>query len=194
MRYLLTALIIIIFSCQQQSSTTQVQSKITDSSKLYIPAYSVNKFEGTYSGSFGDGYMTLVLNYVNGKNASGFNIHKGNRRNINGELQPAAAGYQFTMKEPGDNPYDGIFTFTIDTVNFTISGQWDPFDSSKTKARSFTLQKQKIKSLNSMSNWAPGCHHREITALILHWTFILKAPVNTDSTSFPGIQHRSLYL
>ena len=56
--------------------------------KIFIPSYAVNKFEGTYSGNFDQGFMIVVLNYLNGKNVSGYNLHKGRRRNINGILQP----------------------------------------------------------------------------------------------------------
>lgn len=159
MKYLLTACILFAIACQQKSTDTQqVQSNISDTSKLFIPSYAVTNFEGTYTGSFDDGYMTLVLNYVTGKNASGFNIHKGNRRNINGTIDQAANGYKFTMKEPGDNPYDGTFVFTIDTVKFTMTGHWEPFDSSKTKGKNLALQKQKNKSISydqQLGTWVP---------------------------------------
>lgn len=159
MKYILPACILFLMACQQKSSDTQVQATVADSSKLFIPSYAVNNFEGTYSGSFDDGYITLVLNYVNGKNASGFNIHKGNRRNINGDIAPGSEGYQFIMKEPGDNPFDGTFTFTIDTVNFSIKGHWEPFDTSRTKGKTITLQKQKNKSISydeQLGTWVPS--------------------------------------
>src|SRR5687768_5018426 len=100
-RNILAAYIFLAVACNEKATDQQVKGDVTHSSRLYIPSDAVSNFQGTYTGSFDDGYMTLVLNYVNGKNASGFNIHKGNRRNINGTVEHGQDGCRFIMKEPG---------------------------------------------------------------------------------------------
>src|ERR1700755_3101560 len=45
------------------------------------------KAMGTYTGSLDNkDLITLVINYISGKTVSGYDIHKGLRRNVNGEL------------------------------------------------------------------------------------------------------------
>lgn len=128
--------------------------------KLFVPAYAVNKFEGTYTGSFDQGFITIVLNYISGKNVSGYNLHKGSRRNINGTLQADAANYKFILKEPGDNPFDGTFEFTIDTATFTMNGNWSPNDPSRTSSKKLNLVKQPKKTgdnyANELGTWIPA--------------------------------------
>lgn len=128
--------------------------------KIFMPQYAVNRFEGEYKGSFDQGFITIVLNYVNGRNVSGYNLHKGMRRNINGTVQAGSGAYSFVLKEPGDNPFDGTFEFTIDTATFNLSGKWTPNDPSKTSAKTLALQKQANKSNNNMEDqlgtWVPA--------------------------------------
>ncbi len=161
MKFVIIVLSIAFFSCKnndQTSATTFTDSTVNQ--KLYIPAYAVNNFEGTYSGNFDDGFITLVLNYVQGKNVSGYNLHKGQRRSINGTLQATTDGYKFVAKEPGDNPYDGSFEFTIDTVKFSLAGLWTPFDATKTNAKKLSLQKQPKKLTDNYEDelgiWVPA--------------------------------------
>src|SRR5438874_1043535 len=107
MRYvLLIPILLFAAGCKDKNPPDKTNSSVVNE-KIYIPFYPVDKFEGTYSGSFGDGFITINLNYVSGKNVSGYNLHKGTRRNINGFLQPADNGFKFILKEPGDNLYDG---------------------------------------------------------------------------------------
>jgi hypothetical protein len=91
---------------------------------IYKPDSSA-RYLGTYSGSFGnDGIITLVLNYVSGRTASGYNVHKGLRRNVNGEVTWEGGKLHFVLKEPGDNRFDGVFNFSMDTTNRKIEGEW----------------------------------------------------------------------
>lgn len=154
-------LLTFINSCGHKTTVNEATSTNTaiTNEKLFTPAYPVNNFEGTYTGNFDQGFITIELNYINGKMASGYNLHKGLRRSINGTLQPGANGYKFILKEPGDNPYDGIFEFTIDTSKFAMEGVWNPFDTSKTKSKKLSLQRQQKKPINydeELGMWVPA--------------------------------------
>ena len=161
MKFLTVFLFIAFFSCKNSSETSVKTSKdsVADQ-KLFMPSYAVNNFEGTYNGNFDDGFITVVLNYVQGKNVSGYNLHKGQRRSINGTLEAATNGYKFILKEPGDNPYDGTFEFTIDTANFSLAGLWKPFDAAKTNTKKLSLQKQAKKLTDNYDDelgvWVPA--------------------------------------
>jgi len=101
------------------------------------------KYMGAYSGSFNKGIITLVLNYISGKTVSGYNVHKGLRRNINGEVTRDGGTLNFVLKEPGDNPYDGTFYFSLDTASLKLNGRWVPLDSSKISAKKLALTRRK---------------------------------------------------
>ena len=92
MKYIPALLLLCFFSCKTKTSETNITAADSAANqKLFIQSYAVNNFEGTYSGSFDQGYITIVLNYISGKNVSGYNLHKGVRRSINGSLQPDAS-------------------------------------------------------------------------------------------------------
>jgi len=161
MKYLLALSALYFFTgCGSKESTdTTASTASLTTDKIYTPAYPVNNMAGTYSGNFDNGYIIIALNYVNGKNVSGYNLHKGVRRNINGTLQPGTNGFHFMLKEPGDNPFDGTFDFIIDTINFSMKGTWIPFDSTKTKSKTLSLQKQAKKITNyedELGMWVPA--------------------------------------
>lgn len=104
--------------------------------------FDTKNFEGEYVGAFGDGHIVLVLSYVQGKNVSGYNVHKGLRRNLKGSLTETDGEYRFVLNEPGDNKFDGTFDFTLNPDDFTGKGSWNPNDKAATKAKTFTLKER----------------------------------------------------
>jgi hypothetical protein len=89
---------------------------------------------GTWSGHYSKGLLTLAINYISGNIASGYDIHKGLRRNLNGSVEQKDGRLEFVLKEPGGNPYDGTFYLSLDTVTDKISGKWIPSDATLAKA------------------------------------------------------------
>ena len=87
---------------------------------------------GRYSGHFSKGLITLVINYISGSVASGYEVHKGLRRNLNGQVEQKGGSLVFVLKEPGGNPFDGTFFITLDSLTEKITGTWVPVDSVKT--------------------------------------------------------------
>lgn len=161
MKYLPAILLLGFLSCNTKNTDTTISpADSAANQKLFVPAYAVNNFQGSYKGNFDQGFITVVLNYVNGKNVSGYNLHKGTRRNINGSVMQDASGFKFIVKEPGDNPFDGTFEFTIDTATFSLNGIWTPNDSSKTKAKQLALNKQPRKNVDNfedqLGTWVPA--------------------------------------
>jgi hypothetical protein len=110
-------------------------------------AYDTQKLLGTYAGNMGKGIVSLTLNYINGDIVSGFDVHQGNRRNLNGHVTANGPALDFTLNEPGDNSKDGIFTFTLDTAKLRIKGSWKPQHPDKALAQQ--LQLRFIVSLDS---------------------------------------------
>jgi len=91
---------------------------------IYKPDSSA-RFMGVYTGTFGnDGIIILMLNYISGKTVSGYDVHKGLRRNVNGEVTREGGKLHFVLNEPGDNRFDGGFGFLMDTASRKINGEW----------------------------------------------------------------------
>lgn len=97
---------------------------------------------GTYTGQFGKGLITVVVNYINGQTISGYDIHKGLRRNFNGEVSQQGGALRLSLAEPGSNPLDGVFTMDLDTISWKMKGKWAPFDSSKGSVRQMALSRK----------------------------------------------------
>ena len=144
-------LIILAIGCKQQDVKKPASASL-NTDKLFIPPFTVTKFEGSYTGSFDRGFITINLNYVQGKNASGYDIQRGLRRNINGTLKPIGKSFNFIMNEPGDNASDGIFQFTIDTSRFILNGTWKSRDTLQIVSKSMLLKRQLKKTQDSLDN------------------------------------------
>jgi hypothetical protein len=100
-----------------------------------------SKLLGAYAGQYSKGMIRLFINYISGNTASGYNFHKGLRRNINGQVEQKDGRLLFVLKEPGGNPYDGTFYLTLDTLSQKITGKWVPTDSSKAHAGELNLSR-----------------------------------------------------
>lgn len=107
-----------------------------------LPDSVADKGTGTYSGFFGKGLITVVINYISGRTVSGYDIHKGLRRNFNGEVTQQGRLLHFVLKEPGDNRYDGTFSIDLDSDSGKITGRWVPIDSAKARTRQLTLTRK----------------------------------------------------
>jgi hypothetical protein len=156
---LLTVLFILSCNSKQQ----HLQRNNSDSSntvQLYIPPYPVNKFEGSYTGAFSNGFITINLNYVQGRTVSGYTIQRGIRRNLNGTLKPNGKSFSFVIHEAGNKRSDGIFQFTIDTVRFVLNGSWKPIDTSNIESIPLLLKREGKKNdimyENELGAWIPA--------------------------------------
>ena len=104
-----------------------------------IPDSVAPKLLGTWSGHRSKGLVTVVINYISGNTVSGYELHKGLRRNLNGQVEQKDGKFSFVLKDPGTSPFDGTFFFSLDTSKMKIAGQWMPGDSSKAHAGQLDL-------------------------------------------------------
>ncbi len=135
-----------IASCgnKGKSDPNTIPKDSTTTNNTVTSNYIPDSLLGEYIGGFGNSTIVVSVNYINGENASGYNIIKGNRRNIKGKAHNKGAYYEFDLHEPGGDPFDGNFKFKIDTATRTLKGTWHPFDSTKVKHKSYTLTKRKF--------------------------------------------------
>lgn len=140
-------LILLLISCGKKApsgSETNTDSTDTQSNEV-VTNYSTDSLKGEYIGGFGANTIVIAINYINGKNVSGYDIVRGLRRNIKGEVGNQGAYFYFNMKEPGGDPNDGIFRFNIDTISRNLEGTWVAFDSTKIKSRKYKLTRRLYK-------------------------------------------------
>jgi len=140
-------LVLSFIACHQRPTAASA----TGATVAGLPDSLAEKAMGTYSGQFGKGLITVVINYISGRTVSGYDIHKGLRRNFNGEVTQLDNFLNFVVKEPGDNRYDGAFSLSLDTTSWNLKGEWVPVDSTKAKSKELTLTR-KIED-GSHSSW-----------------------------------------
>ena len=124
------------------------------------------KVKGNYSGHSGKNLVTLVINYIVGKTVSGYDVHQGIRRNLNGEVVPEGNLLNFVLKEPGTRPGDGSYIFSLDTVNFSSTGTFVPQDTAKFHVSKIALQREKPGFDDGV--YAEYWHANEDSTLIFH--------------------------
>jgi hypothetical protein len=66
--------------------TTEKTSVDSVSTEEWFPQTDFDTLKGLYTGDFGDGFINIVLTYVNDKKAIGYNVHKGLQRNVSGSV------------------------------------------------------------------------------------------------------------
>lgn len=134
MKYIVVATLcsgLLLTACTGNKTNTTVVAAPSDSAVLAL-----------YKGDFAGSPLYLTINYHNGNKIAGYDMHKGLKRNLTGELVANGSGFTATLDEPGDNPYDGHFTVQFNAGFSTASGSWVPADknSSLTK-KDFQLQR-----------------------------------------------------
>lgn len=147
----------LLYACKEapKTETAAVKGK----SLLTLPI-NPEKAKGMYAGEFKETPISLVLNYVSHRHASGYNVHKGLMRNLSGTIEFANGKLHLQLSEPGNNPYDGKFDLLLDTATWNGTGQWKPMK--KGKETSFSFRKRILKEgepdfdqiyMDSLSNY-----------------------------------------
>lgn len=104
-------------------------------------ANDVQRALGVYKGDFSGAEIQLTLEQVDEHTAAGHSLHKGQRSEMKGLVQPSERGLHFELKELGDSPYEGVFTFDLDTSTQRVQGTWKPLTNKDLGVVSYTLDK-----------------------------------------------------
>jgi hypothetical protein len=135
----IAAIILLLNACQSGSSS-QVHNGI-DSTKATILANQTSDILGTYQADFSGSPIFITINYCNGKNIAGYNVHKGLRRNLNGEIKQENNQWVVTLNEPGDHPFDGRFQLLFDADYQHGKGNWMPLNTPTLKEKTLQLSR-----------------------------------------------------
>lgn len=141
MKHILSCVILLTLLGTTACNSKKGASEDTVSDTTTVDSlFLLDTLRGIYMGDFGGSDIRVVINYVSENHAVGYNLHKGLQRNLTGKTKMNANSVDFELAEPGDNPYDGVFKFSIDKKTFVATGSWKP-NNSKLSARTFTLKK-----------------------------------------------------
>jgi hypothetical protein len=150
-------LVIQITSCSSEEEIKQpeqLQTSVKDSTEVaeWFPETNYDTLRGMYSGDFGDGFINVILTYVNDKKAIGYNIHKGLQRNISGSVIQKKDHFELTLNEPGDNEFDGVFVLEIAKKDFSVQATWTA-NNPKISVKKFKLKKKIVKTTEELEKF-----------------------------------------
>lgn len=142
---------VVVISCNNEkkggeNDTPKPDSNAAAETKPAGPpaASSLEKLLGSYVGAFGENKITLLITKVEGDSVIGRSIVGGNDRPFAGTFILKDMAYIITAKEPGDDPDDGVFSFSIkDAQPDSVSGSWKP-NNPKKPEKSYTLSRKKF--------------------------------------------------
>jgi len=89
--------------------------------------------------------INISIDTVSGNKVSGHSIVAGNFRLFTGTVERTASSYRFLTKEPGDDKYDGVFTFSIGVGDSVLIGSWKANNQVKTPVRYYNLTKRSFR-------------------------------------------------
>lgn len=118
---------------------------------------------GSYVGAFGQNMINITIFKAANGVAEGYSVCAGNFRKIDGTFSTTKGDvYVFSMKEPGDDKYDGKFDFTLIPETKTIEGKWTPFKAEGNSVKKYTLNKRSYKYDKTFGKY-PMASQRELT-------------------------------
>ncbi|RFS23324.1 hypothetical protein DVR12_09915 [Chitinophaga silvatica] len=113
---LLLASFLLIQACGNQKQETATVTEIDSSA--------IKNLISVYKGDFGNGPIYITLNFFNGQHVGGYNVHKGLRRNLHGDIKKVKDEWELSLSEPGDHAFDGVFSLIFNHDFNEAKGTW----------------------------------------------------------------------
>jgi hypothetical protein len=117
---------------------------VSEANQAFLGAY-VGKFEAVEVKDGGSvvNKINISIDKIEGDKIYGHSVVAGNDRPFQGDFDPS--GIEIKVEEPGDDKYDGVFTFNFNETRDVILGTWKANDSKlKVTNRMFQLIKKEI--------------------------------------------------
>ena len=141
------------------SGTPTPNEKTTQGDKTQSDAkYQNSPVLGTYTGGFEasvfnekrdyvyQNRITISIDSLSGDTLTGHSVVAGNDRPFKGNFKVEGQLFKVEAAEPGDDKYDGKFSFTIDPDKNTVAGNWKANDKNlDVTERKYTLTKKQFK-------------------------------------------------
>lgn len=152
--FFLCAILVSLFcGCNNSSDKTSEKNTVKDAVAA-VSNTAINLL-GSYVGPFGDNKITLLITRIAGDTIDGRSVVGGNDRPFSGTIKSDGDKYNITAKEPGDDKYDGVFTFTIDSKQpDVVAGNWAPLKpTAQLASKDFTLQRKAFQYLTNTGEY-----------------------------------------
>ncbi len=81
-----------------------------------------------------------IAKITNGK-VRGHSVVAGNNRNFKGTIKEDETSFTFELSEPGDDKYDGKFSFNIKKDGSILEGTWKAYKKIDIQEREYKLEK-----------------------------------------------------
>lgn len=139
--FLILSACLLFIACKEEPAEQEVKIEKIEPEIPEEDTFPYDTLEGIYMADFAGSPIRIVLNYVSGANAIGYNLHKGLQRNIMGEVTRSRDSIQLVLSEPGDNEYDGVFTLSFIGMNDAKpTGSWEA-NNKKIPGQQFTMKR-----------------------------------------------------
>lgn len=124
-----------------------MEQNFIEEAQIKLSKQQENKIFGYWVGDFGKtNVINITLYDVREDSVFGYSVCAGNFRELKGKIMNSENGMiAFTMKEPGDDTYDGEFLFDIDTEEMSLYGSWKPYKKGVTDAKEYELKKREYR-------------------------------------------------
>ena len=86
--------------------------------------------------------INISIDEISGDKVSGHSVVAGNNRPFEGSINELEDKFIFEISEPGDNQYDGKFSFTILKNDTVLSGTWKAYKKIEISERDYVLNKK----------------------------------------------------
>ena len=87
--------------------------------------------------------INISIDSVKNTQLIGHSVVAGNLRPFSGTISKTKNGFSASVKEPGDNQYDGVFSFVVSADGERLKGTWTANDKSlAVSSRSYDLEKK----------------------------------------------------
>jgi len=152
-----------INGAETSDKSNEIQNRVTPDSVKAILGYYVGEFiaeeyseESPYTYS---NKITISIDSISNDSLYGHSIVAGNNRPFNGRVEYKNNSYSAKVSEPGDDKYDGQFSFSIYPDSLKINGIWNSFDKKiMVTKRTYSLGKRdfvynKENNIPENKNW-----------------------------------------
>jgi hypothetical protein len=86
--------------------------------------------------------ITISIDTIQSDTVIGHSIVAGNFRPFHGSIKFDGHAFKINVQEPGNDKYDGKFSFEIEKLNDTIQGKWIAYNKVQTPKRKYNLTKK----------------------------------------------------
>ncbi len=127
---------IFYFGASDTPKETATETETKSETKVEETPKAKDNVLGLWNGKFGNDELKINIESIDANGAvKGYDEVKGNKRTLKGNKNENS----FTLSEPGDDKWDGVFTFKYDPNGKTLTGEWKANNGKSSKQ--FTLTK-----------------------------------------------------